>query len=96
MLRKKEKKAITSTIALLIGWPVGLDKFLECKSKKGFQIFLGWLISGVVFTNGLIEYINSQVGSGYLVFGSIAISIGSVCFFSELIANFKMFEEAEN
>ncbi len=35
MLRKKEKKAITSTIALLIGWPVGLDQFLE-KSKGSY------------------------------------------------------------
>ncbi len=27
MLRKKEKKTIASMIALLIGWPVGLDNF---------------------------------------------------------------------
>ena len=96
MLRKKEKKAITSTIALLIGWPVGLDKFLEDESGRGFQIFLGWLISGIVFTYGLFEYTKYQEGSGFLVFGSIAISIGTVCFFSELIANLKMFEEAED
>ena len=96
MLRKKEKKAITSTIALLIGWPVGLDKFLEGKSKRGFQIFLGWLISGIVFTYGLIEYINYQEGAGWLVFGSIAISVGTICFFSELIANLQMFEEGED
>ena len=56
MLRKKEKKAITSTIALLIGWPVGLDKFLEDESGRGFQIFLGWLISGMVFAYGFFEY----------------------------------------
>ncbi len=96
MLRKKEKKAITSTIALLIGWPVGLDKFLEGKSKRGFQIFLGWLISGIVLTYGLFEYINYQEGSGFVVFGSIAVSIGTVFFFSELIANLKAFEEAED
>tara|TARA_B100001057_G_C22127598_1_gene673272 strand:- start:86 stop:376 length:291 start_codon:yes stop_codon:yes gene_type:complete len=96
MLRKKEKKAITSTIALLIGWPVGLDKFLEGKSKRGFQIFLGWLISGIVLTYGLFEYINYQEGSGFVVFGSIAVSIGTVCFFSELIANLKAFEESED
>ena len=96
MLRKKEKKAITSTIALLIGWPVGLDKFLEGKSKRGFQIFLGWLISGIVLTYGLFEYVNYQEGSGFVVFGSIAVSIGTVCFFSELIANLKAFEEAED
>ena len=95
-LRKKEKKVITSTIALLIGWPVGLDKFLEGKPRRGFQIFLGWLISGIVFTFGLIEYINYQEGSVYLVFASIAISIRTVCSFSELIANSKMFEEAED
>ena len=96
MLRKKEKKAITSTIALLIGWPVGLDKFLEGKSKRGFQIFLGWLIAGFLLTFGLSEYINYGEGQGFLVFGSIAVSIGTICFFSELIANLKMFEEAED
>jgi len=96
MLRKRENKAITSTIALLIGWPVGLDKFLESKSKRGFQIFIGWLILGIVLTYGLIEFLNYQEVSGYVVFGLIAISIGTVCFFSELIANLKMFEEAED
>ena len=74
MLRKRENKAITSTIALLIGW----------------------LILGIVLTYGLIEFLNYQEVSGYVVFGLIAISIGTVCFFSELIANLKMFEEAED
>ena len=96
MLRKKEKKAITSNIALLIGWPVGLDKFLEGKSKRGFQIFLGWLISGIVVTYGLIEYINYQEGLDYLVIGSIAVPFGTICFFSELIYNLKRFEESED
>ena len=56
-VEKERKKAITSTIALLISWPVGLDKFLEDESGRGFQIFLGQLISGIVFTYGLFEYI---------------------------------------
>ena len=96
MLRKKEKKAITSTIALLIGWPVGLDKFLEDESGRGFQIFLGWLISGIVFTYGLFEYTKYQEGSGFLVFGSIAVSIGTICVFAKLVSNLKAFEEAED
>ena len=96
MLRKKEKKAITSTIALLIGWPVGLDKFLEGNSARGFQIFLGWLISGIVLAYGLFEYINYQEGLDYVIIGSIAVSVGTICFFSELIANLQMFEEAED
>ena len=51
MLRKKRKKAITSIIALLIGWPVGLDQFLK-KNGKGIQSLIGWLIIGIFFLVG--------------------------------------------
>ena len=95
MLRKKEKKAIASIIALLIGWPVGLDKFLEGKSKRGFQIFIGWLITGIAFSFGLYQYTGGD-GIGLLIFSLIAISIGTIFFLSELVANLRMFEEAED
>ena len=52
MLRKKEKKAITSIIALLIGWPVGLDQFLEKNNAKGIQSLIGWSIIGILFLVG--------------------------------------------
>ena len=110
MLRKKEKKAITSTIALLLGWPIALDKFLEGDNDRGFQIFVSWLITGLVFfnclyqytsyslneiTNGLYEY-EGDNGIGLLIFSSIAFSIGIIFFLRKLIENLRMFEDSEN
>ena len=30
---------------LLIGWPVGLDQFLEGKNEKGIFVTIGWTVS---------------------------------------------------
>ena len=53
MLRKKEKKAITSTIALLIGWPVGLDQFLEGSVETGVAAIIGWTANIIFLVVGL-------------------------------------------
>jgi len=29
---------------LLIGWPVGLDQFLEGKNEKGIFVTIGWTV----------------------------------------------------
>ena len=52
MLRKKEKKAITSIISLLIGWPIGLDKFVEGQNEEGVKTILTWLLIIIGFIAG--------------------------------------------
>ena len=49
MLRKKEKQAIASIFALLVGWPIGLDRFVEGNSGKGLAVILGWIITATIF-----------------------------------------------
>ena len=53
MLRKKEKKAITSTISLLIGWPVGLDQFLEGSVETSVAAIIGWTANIIFLFVGL-------------------------------------------
>ncbi len=98
MLRKKDKKAISSTITLLLGWPIALDEFLEGDNGRGFQIFISWLITGLSFflglyqytsyglneiTNGLYEY-EGDDEIGLLIFSFIAFSIGIIFYFENL------------
>ena len=54
MLRKKEKKALASIFMLLIGWPIGLDQFLEGKNEKGISITIGWGVSFLLLFFGLV------------------------------------------
>ena len=51
---KERKKAITSTIALLIGWPVALDQFLEGQNTEGIKIIFGWLLIFVTFIGPIV------------------------------------------
>ena len=53
MLRKKEKKALASIFMLLIGWPVGLDRFLEGNNDKGISTIIGWTVTALLFLYGL-------------------------------------------
>ena len=69
MLRKKEKKAIASIFLLLLGWPLGLDRFFEGDKKKGFIAFIAWPL-GFYSLIGL-----GYLGSEYMiaVFGFLII-----------------------
>ena len=97
MLRKKEKKAITSTIALLIGWPVGLDQFLEKNNGKGFQSIIGWLITGVFFLFGIgLLGSGDDSGFGLLFLSALGVLVGSICIFTKLVDKLRAFEEAED
>ena len=91
MLRKKEKKAITSTIALLIGWPVGLDQFLEGQNSEGVKIIIGWLFVIISFI-GAIAFNEPSV----LIFSFLAGFVGIIGVFSKLVSKLKAFEEAED
>ena len=46
MFRKEEKKALTRLAVLSIGWPAGLDRFYDGKTKDGILSVIGW---GLIF-----------------------------------------------
>ena len=97
MLRKKEKKAIASIIALLIGWPVGLDQFLEKNNTKGIQSLIGWLIVGIFFLVGTGLLISGDVsGSGFWILSVLGALVGFVCILIKLVDKLRAFEEAED
>jgi len=91
MLRKKEKKAITSIIALLIGWPVGLDQFLEGQNTEGIKIIFGWLLIFVTFVGAI-----AQNEPSVLIFSFIGGFVGIIGLLSKLVSKLKAFEEAED
>ena len=97
MLKKKEKKAITSTIALLIGWPVGLDQFLEGNNGKGIQSIAGWLIVGSTFLIGAgFLGTGDDSGFGFCNITALGGLVGTVCILTKLVTKLKAFEEAED
>ena len=97
MLRKKEKKAITSIIALLIGWPVGLDQFLEKNNGKGIQSLFGWSIIGILFLVGLgMLASGDDSGFGFWMLSALGGLVGFVCILIKLVDKLRAFEEAED
>ncbi len=44
MFRKDEKKALTRLALLSIGWPAGLDRFYDGKSRDGIFSIIGWAL----------------------------------------------------
>ncbi len=44
MFRKEEKKALTRLALLSIGWPAGLDRFYDGKTRDGILSVIGWLL----------------------------------------------------
>lgn len=44
MFRKEEKKALTRLALLSIGWPVGLDRFYDSKTRDGILSIIGWCL----------------------------------------------------
>ncbi len=42
MFRKEEKKALTRLALLSIGWPAGLDRFYDGKTRDGVLSVIGW------------------------------------------------------
>ena len=90
MLRKKEKKTIASMIALLIGWPVGLDQFLEGNKRNGVMTTVGWLITFIMFLIGA----SGEMGA--FVFCFIGTAVGTICIFKKLVSLLQAFVEADD
>ncbi len=44
MFRKEEKKALTRIGLLAIGWPIGLDRFYDGRTREGVFSLLGWAV----------------------------------------------------
>ena len=75
-----------------MGWPIGLDQFFEGKTNQGIQCLVGWLITFVFISIGLIY----PDASGLLVIGLIVL----VLFFSrvprKLVIKLRAFVAAED
>ena len=97
MLRKKEKKAIASIFALLIGWPVGLDQFLEGNKEKGIAIIFGWIITALMFFGGIANLGGyDSTGVGLLVMSLSASIVGGVLITVKLVKLLSAFVEADD
>ena len=100
MLRKKEKKAISSIFALLIGWPIGLDQFLEGKGGRGVLITIGWTIT-FLFTFFSLVNLNlggdyTDIGIGLLVLSLPPLIVGGLLGIAKLLKLLKAFVAAED
>ena len=96
MLRKKEKKAIASIFALLIGWPIGLDLFLEGDKTKGTQTVVAWAVVGVMFLVGFGMNVSGGDGFGLILFALIGSIIGGVLATVKLVKLLKAFVDADD
>ena len=81
----------------MIGWPIGLDQFLEGNNGKGVQSLIGWFVVGVLTLVGL-GFIGSGDDSGfrYLIISVLGGFVGTICILTKLVAKLKAFEEAED
>ena len=61
MFRKEEKKSLSRLALLSIGWPAGLDRFYDGKSKDGVLSIIGW---GLIF--GSLMYLSPCHGYDYV------------------------------
>ena len=92
MLRKKEKKAIASIFALLVGWPVGLDQFVEGNKRKGVMTIVGWQVTFYLFLSrgeGIYWRFNH-------LFYLIGAAIGTICILKKLVSILRAFVEADD
>ena len=60
---------------LLIGWPVGLDQFLEGNNERGIFVTIGWMISLLLLFFGW--GLKSYDGGIVLIVALLSILFGS-------------------
>ena len=94
MLRKKEKKALASILMLLIGWPVGLDQFLEGNNEKGIFVTIGWTVSLLLLFFGW--GLKSYDGGVVLIVGVLLVLLGSFLACKKLIKVTRAFVDADD
>ena len=94
MLRKKEKKALASILMLLVGWPVGLDQFLEGNNEKGIFVTIGWTVSLLLLFFGW--GLKSYDGGVVLIVGVLLVLLGSFLACKRLIKVTRAFVDADD
>ena len=75
----------------MIGWPVGLDQFLEGQNSEGVKIIIGWLFVIIPFIGGIA--LNEP---GFLIFSFLLGFVGIIGVLSKLVSKLKAFEEVED
>ena len=75
----------------MIGWPVGLDQFLEGQNSEGVKIIIGWLFVIISFIGGIA--LNE---TGFLIFSFLLGFVGIIGLLSKLVSKLKAFEEVED
>ncbi len=101
MFRKEEKKALTRLGLLSIGWPIGLDRFYDGKTREGVFAVIGWLL---VF--GSIMYLapcpsHMDGGSKYMAMSNanplviIPVVLGAYGAFLVLKKGFRLLKQFE-
>ena len=79
---------------LLIGWPVGLDQFLEGNNEKGIFVTIGWTVSLLLLFFGW--GIKSYYGPVVLIVAVLLILFGSFFACKKLIKVTRAFVEADD
>ena len=79
---------------LLIGWPVGLDQFLEGNNEKGIFVTIGWTVSLLLLSFGW--GIKSYYGPVVLIVAVLLILFGSFFACKKLIKVTRAFVEADD
>ena len=95
MLRKKEKKAIASIFALLVGWPVGLDRFLEGKNTLGVLATVGWVLTIFVFVVGA-GMSSGGIFPNFFYLAAVAGVVGGVLATVKLVKLLRAFVDADD
>ena len=106
MLRKEEKKALTRIALLSIGWPIGLDRFYDGKSRDGFLSVIGWALilgslmflspcNGYDYANNGKEAIDMNI-SPLIIFPLVLGLYGGILVLRKGFRLLRQFETAED
>ena len=105
MFRKDEKKALTRLALLSIGWPAGLDRFYDGKTRDGIFSVIGWLfVFGSImllspcpsqFQNG-VDIAKTSSPNPLIILPLIAGLYGIYLIIRKAFRLAKQFENAEN
>ena len=79
---------------LLIGWPVGLDQFLEGNNEKGIFVTIGWTVSLLLLFFGW--GLKSYDGGVVLIVGVLLVLLGSFLACKKLIKVTRAFVDADD
>ena len=79
---------------MLIGWPVGLDQFLEGNNERGIFVTIGWMVSLLLLFFGW--GLKSYYGGFVLIVALLSILFGGFLACKKLIKVTRAFIDAED